>query len=141
MQRGLDFEPEARRFYETQTGNFVGPAALIHHPRVEFFSATPDGFVDDDGLLEIKVPTLPTYIEWLTGGEIPEEHVLQMTAQLAVTGRRWVDFAAYCPEMPETKRMFLRRMERDDESIANCEVAAIQFLAEVEAMFEAVTTA
>src|SRR5690348_4002618 len=64
MQRGLDFEAEARREYETRTGYFCKAPGLVHHPRIDLFAATPDGFIDSDGLLEIKVPQVPTYIDW-----------------------------------------------------------------------------
>ena len=139
MQRGLDLEPTARAAYEAHTGYLCSPAALVHHPRIEWFSATPDGFVDADGLVEIKVPQVTTYIEWLAGGVIPEQHIAQLTAQLAVTGRAWVDFAAYCPEMPAARQLFIRRLTPTPEDIANCESAATAFLVEVEAMFVAVT--
>lgn len=141
MQRGLDMEPEARATYEAYTGILVGPAALIHHPSIEWFSATPDGFVGSDGLLEIKVPQVSTYIEWVTGGTIPAEHVDQLTAQLAVTRRQWVDFVGYCPEFPEPRNLFIRRFTAEPEAIANCEAAAAAFLLEVDALFDAVTTA
>lgn len=140
MQRGLDCEPDARRCYETRTGAMVKAAALVNHPTIEFFGATPDGFIDADGLLEIKVPLVPTYIGWLEAGIVPEDHVMQMTAQLACTGRQWVDFVAFCPEMRESRNLFVRRFTADEEAIANCEAAAKQFLAEVDELFERVTS-
>lgn len=141
MRRGIDLEPEARSAYEVHSGNLCGPAALVHHAAIEWFSATPDGFIDPGGLLEVKVPSVENYVGWLSDGVVPEQHVLQMTAQLSCTGRRYVDFVAYCPEMPPPKRLFVRRFEPDAEMIAHCEAAARQFLAEVEALFEAVSTA
>jgi predicted phage-related endonuclease len=139
MQRGLDLEPDARAAYEAHSGNLCGPAALVHHPRIEWFSATPDAFVDADGLAEFKVPQVTTYVEWIAGGIIPEQHIAQLTVQLACTGRQWVDFAAYCPEMPPPRRLFVRRFAPTPAEIADCEAAASAFLAEVEAMFVAVT--
>ena len=141
MQRGLDYEAEAKATYEAVKGIFCGPAALILHPTIEFFGATPDGFVDPHGLVEFKVPLLSTYIEWITAGVIPDEHVPQLTAQLAVTRRQWVDFVAYCPEMAEPRNLFIRRFTATEEDIANCEAAARAFLAEVDALFDIVTTA
>ncbi len=141
MQRGLDFEPDARSTYEILTGTFCEPAALVHHPTIEWFSGTPDGFVGTDGLAEFKVPLIGTYVEWVSAGIIPPEHVDQMTAQLAITRRAWVDFCAYCPELPAPRNLFVRRFTPTVEEIANCEAAARQFLQEVEALFDAVTTA
>ncbi len=141
MQRGLDTEPDARSTYEAFTGTICGPAALVHHPTIEWFSGTPDGFIGADGLVEFKVPLVGTYIEWVSAGKIPDEHVEQMTAQLAITGRKWVDFCAFCPEFPEPRNLFIRRFTATAEEIANCEAAAIQFLKEVDDLFDAVTTA
>ena len=138
MQRGLDNEPGARQSYEARTGNLTDPAALILHRSIEFFAGTPDGFIGNDGLVELKVPMPNTFVSWTLAGVIPEEHMPQLLAQLSVSGRQWVDFCAYSPESGKT---FLRRLERDDEAIANIEAAAKQFLQEVDDLFEAFTTA
>lgn len=140
MQRGLDLEPDAREAYEAASGNIPAPARSVDHPLIEHFSATPDGFVDGDGLLELKVPTVPTFLAWKLAGVVPEEHVPQLLAQLACTRRKWTDFVAYCPEMPAHKRLLIARFEPKPEQIAEIEKAAQTFLAEVEAMFEQFTT-
>ena len=133
MQRGLDYEPAAREKYEARTGCIVEPARFVHDPTIEFFGGTPDAFVDTDGLAEFKVPMPNTFVAWCLGGEIPEDHLPQLLAQLSVTGRKWVDFCAYSPE---GDKLFVRRLERDDEAIAHIEAAAKAFLAEVDAEFE-----
>jgi hypothetical protein len=139
MQRGLDLEPAARDAYEAHTGRLAAPASWVIHPSIEWAGATPDGFLDDDGLIEIKVPQVSTYVEWLAGGVIPEQHVGQMTMQLACTARRYVDFVAYCPELKD-RGLFIRRFSPDAEAIANCEATVRAFLKEVDALFEQVTT-
>lgn len=138
MQRGLDEEPNARKAYEATTGTLCGPARLVLHPRIDFFGGTPDAFVGADGLAEFKVPTPTTFVTWTLGGVIPEDHMPQLLAQLAITGRQWVDFCAYSPESGKT---FIRRLDRDEEAIANIEAGARAFLAEVDALFEQFTTA
>lgn len=138
MQRGIDFEPDARAAYEAMAGVFCGPARLVMHPRIEYFAGTPDAFVGSDGLAEFKVPSASNFVIWTLGGVIPDEHLPQLQAQLAVTGRAWVDFCAYSPESGKT---FIRRLGRNDEDIANIEAAASAFLAEVEELFVQYTTA
>lgn len=140
MQRGLDLEPEARAAYEAVSGNLVAPAALVAHPSIENFAATPDGFIDDDGLLEIKVPTVATFIEWRMAGVIPEEHIPQLAAQQVCCRKRWTHFVAYCPEMPKPHRLFIRTYLADPAYMATIESAAVRFLAEVDAAFEKFTT-
>lgn len=139
MQRGLDWEAPARDTWEERTGQLAMPAALVDHPTIEHFAATPDGFIGSSGLLEIKVPTMPTFLEWRMAGVVPPEHVPQLCAQLACTRRQWTEFVAYCPELPEPHDLFVRRFEPTAEQIAEVEAAAVEFLGELEAMFEKFT--
>ncbi len=141
MQRGLDLEPDAKDAYEVETGVLLGPAAWFEHPRIEFFGATTDGSIDADGLAEFKVPLVHNYIEWRLAGEIPADYMPQLLAQLAVTRRRYVDFVAFCPEAPFSKRLFIRRLEPTAEDIANLEAGAAAFLDDVDKMFRAFTEA
>lgn len=139
MRRGLELENVARSLYEIKTGDLVGPAALIHHPSIEWLSATPDGFIGADGLIEIKVPRPERFVEWRMSGLIPDEHILQMTAQLSCTGRRWVDFVAYCDTVPPDHQLYIRRFAPEPEALAKFEADASEFLAMVDRMFEKFT--
>ncbi len=140
MQWGIDNEPLAKLAYMEKTGNKLHPCGFIDHPEIEFFGATPDGLVDA-GLIEIKCPTTTTFLGWIKAGIVPPEHTPQMRAQMLCTGAKWVDFCAFDQRMPEGKRLFIRRYTPTVEELAKVEAAAIQFLAEVEQLFEDVTTA
>jgi predicted phage-related endonuclease len=139
MQWGLDYEAEAVAAYEELSGELCDPAPFVLHQEIEFFGATPDRYIGSDGLLEVKCPTTATYIEWLQAGEIPARHIAQMTAQLACTRRKWCDFVAYDPRIVYGPKLWVKRFEPSSGAIADCEVAARQFLAEVDALFRAVT--
>jgi hypothetical protein len=52
--------------------------------------------------------------------------------QLACTGRQWCDFASYDPRLPESMRLIVIRLHRDDAMIAELEREVSSFLAEVE---------
>ncbi len=139
MQWGIETEPAARARYEEVTGTLASLCGFALHGDIPFFGASPDGLIDDYGLLEVKCPTTTTYIEWLTGGVVPEQHKPQMLAQLAVTGRKWCDFFAFDPRIKaEQHQHFLRRFEPKEEEILKVEAAAVMFLAEVDALFETV---
>lgn len=139
MQHGIETEPLARARYEEVTGELVTLCGFAIHGDIPCFGASPDGLIGDDGLLEVKCPTTTTYTEWLTGGVVPEQHKPQMLAQLAVTGRKWVDFFAFDPRINvESRQHFLRRFEPSAEEILKVEAAAVMFLAEVDALFEKV---
>ena len=141
MQHGLDYEEEAKAAYMEDTGNLIKPAGFIHHPKIEFFGATPDGFIGFDGLVEVKCPTTRVFVKWKKAGYVPEEHTFQMIAQCACTGRKFVDFVAYDPRIQEGyPNLFVRRYEPTKNMISNIESAAIKFLKEVEDIFEDVTS-
>lgn len=141
MRRGSELEEVARGLYEIRTGELVGPAALIHHPTIEWLSATPDGFLADDGLIEIKVPRPERFIEWRMSGSIPDEHIPQMLGQLSCTGRQWVDFIAYCDTVPPAHQLYVRRFVPEPGAIAKFEADAAEFLKMVDRMFEQFTEA
>jgi len=59
-----------------------------------YLSASPDAFVDDDGLLEVKCPWTSS-IPSADPGHL--SYVLQCHAQMMCTGRKWVDLVYMRP--------------------------------------------
>jgi hypothetical protein len=49
-----------------------------------------------------------------------------------ITGRQWWDFASYDPRMPKHLRLFVQRIERNDEYIQNLEKEVIAFSAQAD---------
>jgi putative phage-type endonuclease len=141
MQWGLDHEAEAVEAYEAASGNIVAPAGYIPHPTIEYFGATPDGLIDDDGVFEAKCPTSTTHVEWMLKREVPPEYRPQMIVEMLCTRRRFCDFVSFDPRMPKERKLFVRRYEPKPEEIAAVESAAVAFLKELEAMFDQITTA
>lgn len=141
MEWGLQQEDAAKAAYEAHTGNLIAPCGFYDHPEIDGMGATPDGLVDD-GLIEIKCPTTGKYLDWwLAGRVVPDEHKPQMIAQLLCTGREWCDFVAYDPRVQSaSRRLFVARYVPTAEERKAVEEAAIQFLAELDAMFELFTT-
>lgn len=133
MQWGNDTEEAARVAYAFLEGQTVLEEAFVIHPTIADAGASPDGLVGDQGLVEIKCPNTSTHIETLKGASIPAKYVGQMQWQMACTGRRWCDFVSFDPRMPEEMQLFVNRLDRDDDLIAELEQAVRDFLAEVEA--------
>lgn len=132
MQWGTEKEPEARAAYEWHKDVDVVEVGFIPHPTIAMSGASPDGLVGDDGLVEIKAPNTATHIDTLLGQKVPEKYVTQMQWQMACTGRQWTDFVSYDPRMPDEMRLFVKRIERDAERIAELEAEVAAFLAEVD---------
>jgi predicted phage-related endonuclease len=89
--------------------------------------------VGADGMVEIKCPTTATHLKTLLTGKIAVEYVDQMQMQMAVCGRRWVDFVSYDKRLPEPMRLFVHRVPRDDKLIASIELQVTQFLIDLDA--------
>ena len=128
MQWGTDTEPLARAEYILKTGYNVEEVGFMAHPEIEA-GASPDGLVEDDGLLEIKCPDTATHIQYLKNPESAvNKYLPQMLGQLWITGRKWCDFVSFDPRMPENSQLLVVRVERADESIAELEAEIKEFL-------------
>lgn len=132
MQWGIDTEPMARAGYEFHTGFDLVQVGLVTHPKIEGTHASPDGLVSGDGLVEIKCPNSATHIETLLGQTIPDKYIKQAQWQMACTGRHWCDWVSFDPRMPETMRLFIKRISRDEAMIADMEKEVTAFLRELE---------
>lgn len=133
MARGQDDEEAALRAYEGDTGRIVTNGGFFVHDHIEFFGASPDGCVEENGLLELKNLKPEKHYEFLRGAPIPDEYIWQCNAQLACAPEReWVDYGSYCKEMLSPKlRLFVRRHMRDRERVAEVELEIRKFNAEL----------
>jgi putative phage-type endonuclease len=132
MQWGIDHERDACVAYELLQDVMVMPIGFAVHPFIERFGASPDGFVGDDGLVEIKCPNTSTHIDYMLAGIVPAEYEPQMLVAMACTGRAWCDFVSFDPRLPAHLQLFIRRFHRDEARIADIEGQVMQFLAEVD---------
>lgn len=137
MQWGTDHEPDARIAYEFYRDATVELAGFMPHPSIADAGASPDGFVDADGLCEIKCPQTATHLETLLGDGVPGKYAIQMQWQMACTGRAWCDFVSYDPRLPEEMRLFVVRVPREPIHIASLEKDVREFLAELDAKVSA----
>lgn len=134
MARGIELEPIARECYEFIKGVTVKQVAFVDHPTIPMSGASPDGCLEDGGLIEIKVPNTATHIEYLLGGKPPAQYIPQMLWQMACTGAAYCDFVSYDDRLPEEMQLFIVRFHRDDAAIAEMEAAVIAFNQSVEKM-------
>lgn len=132
MQWGHDTEPQARAMYEFMRDIAVQQVGLVLHPSINKSHASPDGLVGDDGLIEIKCPNTATHIETLLSEDVEGKYVKQMQWQMACCGRAWCDFVSFDPRLPAEMQIFVQRVRRDDEFIAELEREARLFLAEID---------
>jgi exodeoxyribonuclease (lambda-induced) len=129
MFAGKEREPEAREAYCWAKGVDVQEVGIIVHPRIRWTHCSPDGFVADDGILELKCPTPEVHYDRLRGANL-DQYLLQCCWLLACTGRQWVDLCSYHPDFKRS--LLITRMVRDDDAIARTERLVEEFLREIE---------
>lgn len=129
MQRGHTLEPEARELYSFLRE--VEPK-LIGFVKNNGIGASPDAFLNDDGLLEIKTRLPELQIECLEADKVPSTNILQCQGQLWVTRREYLDYVSYWPGLP----IFIKRLERDERAIAEIKIAVEDFSDEMNQLVE-----
>lgn len=139
MAWGISTEAEAKEAASKLIGLEIKPCGFFDHPEIDNFGATPDGLLEDDGLIEIKCPTTTTHLSWLLENKIPEQHKPQMAAQLLCTGRRYCKFMSYDPRVAKRPILYKHYAPTEAEREA-VKQAAVLFLAEVDELFERVST-
>lgn len=131
MRWGTETEPQARAMYELETGFIVTETGFVPHPTIEGAGASPDGLVNDDGLVEIKCPNTATHIDTLRGAKIDRKYLLQMHWQMICTSREWCDFVSFDPRLPLEMQMHIQRVEKDAQLVEEITADVTQFLTEL----------
>lgn len=132
MQWGIDNEPFARAAYEITRDIAVETPGFAIHPMIARFGASPDGLVNDIGMVEFKCPNTATHLDYILAGEVPTEYQSQMLAEMACAGREWCDFVSFDPRLPERFQLFVRRFYRHEGRIREMELKVERFLGEVD---------
>jgi putative phage-type endonuclease len=132
MQWGTDNEPFAREAYERAKKCIVEQVPFIDHPVIPMSGASPDGLIDDDGLVEIKCPNTSTHIDTLLAGKAPSKYIPQMQWQMACTNRQWCDFVSFDPRLPEDLQLAIYRVDRDEDLIVEYEYKVREFLKSID---------
>lgn len=140
MRWGLEQEPVAKDAFEIATGSLLIPCGFLDHPTIQDFGCTPDSLLDRDAVVEFKCPQTTTHVAWKLAGVVPDQHRPQILAQLACTGRTRAVFVSFDPRVPPKSQLFIREWTPERTDIEAVEEAARAFLAEVDAMWESLTT-
>ena len=111
MQDGIDNEPLARKAYEKETNQLVDEVGFIELN--DFVGVSPDGLVNDNGMLEIKCPQWNTQIDYLIKNKLPSEYKYQVYGQLWIAEREWNDFYSWHSDLPALRI----RVYRDEKII------------------------
>lgn len=111
MERGHEQEPIARMLYESEYFVDVTNGGFFDWGD---YGDSPDGLVDDDGVIEIKSVIPSTHFATLRRKSFDPAYRWQLIGHLDCTGRDWVDFISYCSDFPANRQLIVYRLNRAD---------------------------
>lgn len=133
MERGHEQEPVAREIYSERISLPVEQCGFLrNHDHLGGVGYSPDALVGDDGLAEIKSRLPHLQVEVILSDKVPSEHIAQIQTGLWVSGRAWLDYVSYCPNMP----LFVKRVFPDPAMFKTIEAGIIVFYKEMNEKLE-----
>ncbi len=111
MDRGHEQEPIAKMLYEEETFCDVSNGGFFDWNE---YGDSPDGLVNDDGIVEIKSVIAPTHYATLLRKSFDPAYRWQLVGHLDCTERSWVDFVSYCSDFPTSRQLIVHRLCRDE---------------------------
>lgn len=121
MQRGSELENEARAWYEFEYNTTVEQVGFVTRDDKRV-GCSPDGLIDDDGLVEIKTLSPVNHVAALLGHA--DDYAMQIQGQLWIAERRYCKRVYYNPAI----KPVVEHVDRDEELIGQLAVAVNQFL-------------
>ncbi len=118
MNHGNDYEgPAILKYQEIKGVEVQYFQKFVQHD--DFIGGTPDAYVGDEGLVEVKCPwNGGNHLQSLLEGTIYNpDHLYQIQGYLWITGRKWCDYVTYDPDLIETLQINIIRVDRDEEII------------------------
>lgn len=128
MQQGSMSEEYAVSYFEFQTDLTTERVGFITNDS-ETWGSSPDRFVSDNSLLEIKCPEPDTHMGLLRhSGKVYDKYKCQCAGQLWICERARVYVMSYCPGFPES----LIHVDRDEKFISLLAEAVQEFSNDLE---------
>lgn len=123
MRIGNEQESSARFAYERRTGNLVEEVGFFT-TEDGLYGLSPDGLIDDDGVLEIKtMVSSDTLFTAMADGDL-SAYMDQCLGYLWLLGRQWVDLVLWAPDLDH---MTIKRITRDEDAIEQLEADLMAF--------------
>jgi len=115
MERGMELEAEARRYYEMIYDVDIQQVGLCYPDDHQNYHCSPDGLMPElERGIEIKCPVASTHADYLIRGKLPTDYIQQVQGSMLVTGyKEWVFMSYY----PGGVKPLILTIERDEEYI------------------------
>lgn len=117
-EHGIENEGVAAFRYQEVSGNTLTYVNRFVQSG-DWIGGTPDGFIGEDGIIEIKCPfNGGNHLRTLLTKEVYNtDYIYQIQGYLWLTGRKWCDFVTFDPDMPQPLDIAIVRVDRDDKII------------------------
>jgi putative phage-type endonuclease len=109
---GTNNEANGILAYTAKTGNLVQATGLHVHPHYKWLAGSPDGFVGDEGMIEVKCPYYRKRDGSILHKTVPGHYWMQINALLEITGRLWCDYVCWTAN----DGVVIYRVQRDPET-------------------------
>ncbi len=133
MQHGNDYEGQALLKFQEDTGLEVNQNPKFHQYD-EWIGGTPDAFVGDNAIVEVKCPwNGGNHIYGILNGEIYNpDHLYQIQGYLWITGRELCYYVTYDPDLIDELQLNIIEVKRDEEMIKGIESVMDQVKEKIE---------
>lgn len=138
MRTGKEEEPKARRAFERKTGDLVLEAGFITTDDGRF-GVSVDGFIGDDGIIEIKTMVSSNTLFRAFVENTTDDYIDQCNMAMWLTGRKFVKLLLWAPDLARPMRIIT--IDRKDDVIEELERDLLQFKARVDANVKALNEA
>lgn len=147
VEWGMELEDQAVEVYEARTKNKVEKCSFI--PINESYGGSPDGKVLKEGAIEVKCPY--NSVNHFKHGliktaedfkKIAPNYYYQCVSHMIALNAKWCDFISYDPRVEDEYKMFIFRLERDEEEIVNVKArveVAIEYIKLIRTSIEQAT--
>jgi len=126
---GNEYEGQALACHELEQGLTIQRVGFIEiSPDL---GVSPDGLIDDDGMVEAKCRYPHIQLETILRGQMPPQDRWQVQFSLWGLGRDWCDYVSFCPDIKTSARYFTIRIYRDTITIALIRDEVVRFLNEM----------
>lgn len=128
MQWGIDQEPNAKLAYTAKTDLEIREADFYQHPTIALSGGSPDGLIQENGLVEIKCPETHTHLKSLCEYYIKPQYIYQMQWCMECAGKTYCDFVSFDPRVKAPYNIWIYEVERDNEMIAKIKEEVLLFI-------------
>ena len=134
MADGTRKEPIARTLYSLLADEQVEQIEFIDHPTIPNAGASPDGLITPKRkFIEIKCPTLPTFVTYQKDGKIPPNYLCQIGWLFACQPEmETCDYVVYSDMVSFDERLIIKTVNRKQKFVDELEQKVREFDERVE---------